>query len=223
MAKHAVKIHTSLCIGCGLCAKTCAAHNIVLKNKKAETILDDCILCGQCSAVCPKEAVTISGYDTKPITQNGTVHLNPHEVLDVIRFRRTIRQFQKKEIPHAVLEQILEAGRLTHTAKNMQDVSFVVLEKEKDACGTDGCPPVQKTKALWRICSVLWPEIIKYTDIFSSSRHLLSSLYWQKIKQTAYLQHKIWSLLQKPMGWVCCYSGFFTICRKHFTEDQKRH
>ena len=104
MAKHAVKIHTSLCIGCGLCAKTCAAHNIVLKNKKAETILDDCILCGQCSAVCPKEAVTISGYDTKPITQNGTVHLNPHEVLDVIRFRRTIRQFQKKEIPHAVLE-----------------------------------------------------------------------------------------------------------------------
>lgn len=133
MAKHAVKIHTSLCIGCGLCAKTCAAHNIVLKNKKAETILDDCILCGQCSAVCPKEAVTISGYDTKPITQNGTVHLNPHEVLDVIRFRRTIRQFQKKEIPHAVLEQILEAGSLTHTAKNMQDVSFVVLEKEKDA------------------------------------------------------------------------------------------
>ena len=78
-------------------------------------------------------SLSISGYDTKPITQNGTVHLNPHEVLDVIRFRRTIRQFQKKEIPHAVLEQILEAGSLTHTAKNMQDVSFVVLEKEKDA------------------------------------------------------------------------------------------
>ena len=51
MAKHAVKIHTSLCVGCGLCARTCAAHNIVLKNKKAETILDDCILCGQCAAV----------------------------------------------------------------------------------------------------------------------------------------------------------------------------
>ena len=31
-----------------------------------------------------------------------------------------------------MVRQILEAGRLTHTAKNMQDVSFVVLEKEKE-------------------------------------------------------------------------------------------
>ena len=31
-----------------------------------------------------------------------------------------------------MLKQILEAGRLTHTAKNMQDVSYVVLTKEKD-------------------------------------------------------------------------------------------
>lgn len=31
-----------------------------------------------------------------------------------------------------MIAQILEAGRLTHTAKNLQDVSFAVLEKEKD-------------------------------------------------------------------------------------------
>ena len=49
-----------------------------------------------------------------------------------VRFRRSVRQFQKKEIPRAVTEQILEAGRLTHTAKNTQDVSFVVLDREKD-------------------------------------------------------------------------------------------
>ena len=53
--------------------------------------------------------------------------------MEVIRFRRTIRTFQQKEIPKQVVEQILEAGRLTHTAKNMQDVSFVVLDREKDA------------------------------------------------------------------------------------------
>lgn len=132
MSNHTVTIDTASCIGCGLCAGTCAAHNIEVKNGKAKTRLKDCVLCGQCTAVCPREAVTISGYDAKPITKKGTVRLDPDEVLDVIRFRRTVRQFQKKEIPQSMLEQILEAGSLTHTAKNMQDVSFVVLDKEKD-------------------------------------------------------------------------------------------
>lgn len=92
---------------------------------------NDCIMCGHCVAVCPKEAVAISGYGTGPIAKTGDIRLNPDSVLDVIRFRRSVRQFQDKKIPHNVLEQVLEAGRLTHTAKNMQDVSFAVLEKEK--------------------------------------------------------------------------------------------
>lgn len=61
---------------------------------------------------------------------NGEGRLNPQKILDIIRFRRSIRQFQDKKIPIEVINQILEARRLTHTAKNMQDVSFVVLDKE---------------------------------------------------------------------------------------------
>lgn len=130
MGKHEIKVAVKQCIGCGLCVKTCVAHNIKLKNGKADILSDSCIMCGQCEAVCPKEAITISGYDTTPITKKENVHLNPEEVLEVIRFRRTIRQFQEKKIPEQVVQQILEAGRLTHTAKNMQDVSFVVLDKK---------------------------------------------------------------------------------------------
>lgn len=132
MKNHVLKIDTNKCVGCGLCAKTCVAHNIELKNKKAGIILDSCLMCGQCTAVCPKEAITISGYDTEVVSKKEkNVHLNPDDVLDIIRFRRTIRQFKDKKIPDSVLNQILEAGRLTHTAKNMQDVSFVVLNKKK--------------------------------------------------------------------------------------------
>ena len=129
MAKHKVNIDTEVCIGCGLCAKDCVAHNIIIKNGKAHTILDDCVMCGHCSAVCPKDAVTISGYDEAPVPQDKKVRLNPEEVLDVIRFRRTVRQFQNKEIPGEILEQILEAGRLTHTAKNLQYPSLSLTVK----------------------------------------------------------------------------------------------
>ncbi len=132
MNDHVIKIDEHKCIGCGLCVKTCVAHNIELTNKKAKTILDDCFMCGQCSAVCPRQAVEITGYESEPVPKKEDIRLCPDTVLDVIRFRRTIRQFQKKKIPEHVLDQILEAGRLTHTAKNMQDLSFVVLDKEKD-------------------------------------------------------------------------------------------
>lgn len=130
MKHHMVKIDTSACIGCGMCVKTCVAHNLKLENNKAKTLLDDCVKCGQCAAICPKEAITMTGYDSEAIPNKNDIHLNPDEVLEVIRFRRTIRQFQTKDIPQHVIDQILDAGRLTHTAKNMQDVSFVVLKKD---------------------------------------------------------------------------------------------
>lgn len=77
-------------------------------------------MCGQCTAVRPKEAVSISGYDDKQINKEENIRLNPDDVLEVIRFRRSIRhQFKQERVHREIIEQILEAGRLTHTAKNM--------------------------------------------------------------------------------------------------------
>lgn len=131
MKAHKISVDTSKCIGCELCIKNCVAHNIKKHNEKAEIILEDCVLCGQCAAICPKNAINISGYDEEPI-DTLDIHLDPKTVLDVIRFRRTIRQFKQDRIPNEVISQILEAGRLTHTAKNTQDVSYIILDKEKD-------------------------------------------------------------------------------------------
>lgn len=132
MEHQNVMIDTDQCIGCGKCVAVCVAHNIALTDKKAETILKECLMCGQCTAVCPRKAISISGCTDGQIEKSGDIRLKPEEVLDVIRFRRTIRRFQQKKISKEVLDQILEAGRLTHTAKNLQDVSFVVLDQEKN-------------------------------------------------------------------------------------------
>lgn len=146
MAEHVINIDKEKCIGCGMCRKDCAAHNIVIENHKARVLSNDCIMCGHCAAVCPKNAVTVSGYDTEPVPMEGEVRLEPEEVLDVIRFRRTIRQFQNKKIPKEVVEQILEAGRLTHTAKNAQDVSFVVLDRKKEELEREAVRTFRKLK-----------------------------------------------------------------------------
>lgn len=130
MNQHKITINQN-CVGCSLCINDCPAHNIKLADGKAQIIAAECIFCGHCEAVCPKVAITISGYEHEPINQTASKRLNPDQVLEAIRFRRTIRQFKDQDIPEPVMDQILEAGRLTHTSKNAQDVSFIVLDQKK--------------------------------------------------------------------------------------------
>lgn len=47
-------------------------------------------------------------------------------IIDVISTRRSVRKYEKKEIPQEVLNQILEAGRQAPSAVNKQPIRFVV-------------------------------------------------------------------------------------------------
>ncbi len=51
--------------------------------------------------------------------------MNIHEL---IASRRSIRQFQAKPVSRAVLEQVVEAGRLAPSAANLQPLVFVVVD-----------------------------------------------------------------------------------------------
>ena len=48
-------------------------------------------------------------------------------VQDAIRTKRAIRQFKDKPLPAAVVEQILNAGRLSQSSKNTQPWQFVAV------------------------------------------------------------------------------------------------
>ena len=55
-------------------------------------------------------------------------------VLEAIRHRFSVRNYQHKEIPRDVLMDILEAARLAPSAKNRQEWQFIVVtEKAKKA------------------------------------------------------------------------------------------
>ncbi|WP_020224926.1 nitroreductase family protein [Holdemania massiliensis] len=132
MEKHQVLVDKSRCIGCGFCVRDCPVNHLQLRQQKAQTVSDHCIQCGHCVAVCPKQAVSLSGYACAPVEKPKLDRLDPQALLDTLRFRRTIRQFQKREVAPEIMDQIIEAGWLTHTAKNKRDVSFVVLDQQKD-------------------------------------------------------------------------------------------
>ena len=47
-------------------------------------------------------------------------------LVDVILSRRSIRSYEKKEVPDEVLSMILEAGRQAPSASNVQPWHFIV-------------------------------------------------------------------------------------------------
>ena len=209
MEKHQVIVNREKCIGCGMCVKTCAAHNINIKDKKAETILKDCILCGQCSAICPKKAITISGHTAPQIEKTKEVQLNPKEVLDVIRFRRTIRQFKDTEISQDIISQILEAGRLTHTGHNKQDVSFVVLDKEKDKLEKMAVQLFKKVKPFADMVSPLAKQN-KIHDHFFFFEAPLVIVILAEDKTNGLLAAQNMEFVAEANGLGVLYSGYFT-------------
>lgn len=210
MTQHQVMIDKSKCIGCGLCAKVCAAHNIAVNDKKAKTILDSCIMCGQCTAVCPKKAITISGYPADQIEKQKDVRLNPDEVIQVIRFRRTIRQFKQEKIPKHIIEQILEAGRLTHTAKNIQDVSFVVLDKEKSRIEQMAVNVFKKAKPFIDLFSPMARQN-KIDSRFFFFNAPIVIVILAKDKTNGLLAAQNMEFIAEANGLGVLFSGFFTM------------
>lgn len=210
MKNHKVRIDTDKCAGCGVCAKVCAAHNIRLNNKKAEVLLEDCVMCGQCSAVCPKKAIQITGYEEEQIEKQEEIRLNPRQVLDVIRFRRTVRQFQKKEVPRGIIEQILEAGRLTHTAKNMQCVSYVVLDKEKDSIEQMAVEVFKKIKPLADMFSPMARNNRINSHFFFFEAPVVIVIL-AKDKTNGILAAQNMEFVAEANGLGVLFSGFFTM------------
>lgn len=209
MSQHKVMIDTDKCIGCGICAKTCVAHNIAINDKKAETVLDDCLMCGQCAAVCPKEAVSISGYDDKQINKEENIRLNPDDVLEVIHFRRSVRQFKQEKVPREIIEQILEAGRLTHTAKNMQDVSFVVLDQEKDRIERMAVSLFKKMKPFADLLSPM-AKNNKITDHFFFFNAPVVIVILAENKTNGILAAQNMEFVAEAHGLGVLFSGYFT-------------
>lgn len=124
-----VQIDQSLCIGCNACAADCPGSAIRLQEKKA-VIVKSCILCGHCVAVCPVRAVTITDYDMEDVEDydKNTFTIRADSFLHAVKFRRSIRNYKAEPIEQDKIERVLDAGRYTATAKNLQNCTFVFVQ-----------------------------------------------------------------------------------------------
>lgn len=125
-----VSIDKEKCIGCGACVEDCFPENLFLDSGKAE-IKGRCMQCGHCIAVCPVNAVSITNYPQEGIEEydKERFDISSDNLLNFIKFRRSVRHYKNKTVEKEKLERVLEAGRYTATGSNMQDVSYIVVQE----------------------------------------------------------------------------------------------
>lgn len=125
-----VNIDQELCIGCKKCEADCPGNAIKVEEKKAQ-IVRKCIQCGHCVAVCPTKAVSIPEFDMEEVEEYDadTFKVCPENFLHAVKFRRSIRNFKEQCIEKEKVERILDAGRYTATAKNMQDCTYIYVQE----------------------------------------------------------------------------------------------
>lgn len=126
-------VDQSKCIGCTLCVQDCFVNDIEMIDKKSHIKNKTCIKCGHCIAICPVKAISCddeSEYSMDDVIEydSETFDVDPENLMNFMKFRRSVRLFSNKDVEEEKIQKIIECGKFTQTATNMQDVSYVVVK-----------------------------------------------------------------------------------------------
>lgn len=128
-ANHIITINNSKCVGCGLCVKDCPDHNIYIEQNKAIHKQNDCLMCTHCLSICPENAVSISNFEDVSEDLASFAQIEGESLLQLVKRRRSVRQFTSKPVSDDLIQKLLQAGQYTPSASNEQDVSYVVIRE----------------------------------------------------------------------------------------------
>ncbi len=125
-------VNKETCVACESCIKDCPTRVISLKDGKADINNEGCIKCSHCIAICPVDAVSTNDYNMNEVIRYNkeTFAVEADNLLNFIKFRRSVRRFKGQKVEVEKIQKIIEAGRFTQTSTNSQDVSYIVITEK---------------------------------------------------------------------------------------------
>jgi nitroreductase/NAD-dependent dihydropyrimidine dehydrogenase PreA subunit len=122
----------------GICAEVCPAGIIEFKDKDAFPTLVHggdklCIRCGHCVAVCPHGAmshVIMKPEECPPVKEDWL--FGPEQVEHFMRYRRSIRNYKKKQVEQEVLTKLINVARFAPSGHNRQPVKWLVINERDE-------------------------------------------------------------------------------------------
>lgn len=123
------------CTGCGKCTKDCPMWLLKMENGKPVVRAgkeDGCIDCQHCVAVCPRGAITLNGVGADDCLPTELMAVPPPgEVANLLKTRRSIRQYVQENIPRGEIEDLLETLKYVPTGCNIRHLVFKVVDDKK--------------------------------------------------------------------------------------------
>lgn len=187
---YQIEISQEVCIGCGQCVDDCPEMNISMvktdQGNKACVTRPTCIKCAHCVAICPVSAISIPSFDQiEAVTSIENLHAVPaitnEQLLQTIRFKRSMRKFKSAPVPEQIIAELLEIGRWTPTAKNAQDVEFVVIRDELSALEERAVCFFRRLLSLVRFL-IVQPGALKLMSISFSKVHRWPLLFYLRTR-----------------------------------------
>ena len=125
-----IEINVEKCIKCGACVKDCITYSLEQDENGCARVAECgeslCISCQHCFSICPVGAITIDGK--KPEEAFEVNYSKPEDVLNLIRSRRSIRQFKDEEISSELMAKIKEMLPYIPTGCNYNSLHFSIVK-----------------------------------------------------------------------------------------------
>ena len=125
-----INILQEKCIHCGACGRDCPV-GVLLNNGPDPAILHGCLNCQHCLAVCPTGALICNGVRAEECMPIGALP-SAGEMLNVLRQRRSIRQYQNVSVTVETLEQLKAALAWSPTGCNDHNLYFAIVERKEE-------------------------------------------------------------------------------------------
>lgn len=137
-APAVVSINSDQCNGCGTCVSVCKDFGLEISDNKArvtDNSILGCVGCGHCMMACPTGVIAVEGrtlapvqlFDLPPVENSASYE----QLLALLQRRRSIREFQDKNVDTETINRILEAAQTAPAGIPPSDVHVLVLENKK--------------------------------------------------------------------------------------------
>ncbi|MFX1504124.1 MAG: nitroreductase family protein [Promethearchaeota archaeon] len=131
-----IEVDLTICIKCEACVRECPLRLYYIReNKLVMRRLTDiaCMECGHCLAVCPVDAIKLKNFPIENIVEiTEEFDVPTYDMfLNLIKLRRSVRQFKQQPIPEDIWNKLIEAGRLAPTGHNDQLIHFTIVRNQE--------------------------------------------------------------------------------------------
>jgi nitroreductase/NAD-dependent dihydropyrimidine dehydrogenase PreA subunit len=229
-----ITVNKETCTKCGLCSKMCSI--IYFKEGSFPRQLpgtdEFCLRCGHCLGVCPTGSLI---HQEMPVEQthpiDKTQEINFKQSAQLIKGRRSIREYLDKDVSKEEIERIIEVARYSPTGHNNQEVQWLVINnrafiRKLSAIGADWLRYMLKTNpGMADMFKGAVQAVEMGQDIFLRDAPAIVMAFAEKNNAMCATDCAIalgyFDLAAKTAGLGCCWAGFFYMSAGNYPAMMK--